>query len=442
MGTTRRQRRFLYGGAASILAHALVAVLLWRARSTVDLRPVPPPKPKAPAIEIALRERPAAKPFVPKAKATPDRAPPKIKTAEKTRKPAPVAAPKRLLPRELQADADRRSATPPSKVAAVPTVAAPKTEAPAAGQSGGNAAPAGDPGLERWSSAWRAKEGLALPEGPARHGGGLATSLPGDQLGAALGIAPAQPDELPRAEVIGPESDAVIRKRVAGRIDGFAQSFNAHERAAVPDVYWRNLRDEMAKGFEVPYEVLDQGGRGGGRMAAVAEQYGRDLGSYGKTGNPFAGEAGAPGSPLSLQQDVARQQLAGRGLSETALGQVEMLTRGLRTASSQHLIARILISQREDGTLADVALVDGSGNPVYDRLALQQAKAMAKKKLETLGPLPAVGRRTLWAFDTDFSVMPPLPIAGCALDAYFIPRDCFYPLKKTARTRINLEAIY
>ena len=57
-----------------------------------------------------------------------------------------------------------------------------------------------------------------------------------------------------------------------------------------------------------------------------------------------------------------------------------------------------------------------------------------------LGP-PKQGRETLWAFEADFTQVPPLPIAGCAL-ADFVPKDCFYPLQKRVRSRVRLQAIY
>src|SRR5262249_1560517 len=105
-------------------------------------------------------------------------------------------------------------------------------------------------------------------------------------------------------------------------------------------------------------------------------------------------------------------------------------------------VARILVSQREDGTLADIALVGASGNMAYDRMALAKARTLLGKELERLGPLPREGRKSLWAFETDFHIIPPMPIAGCQLDAFFIPRECYYPLQKKTRSRVRLEALY
>ena len=30
----------------------------------------------------------------------------------------------------------------------------------------------------------------------------------------------------------------------------------------------------------------------------------------------------------------------------------------------------------------------------------------------------------------------------CKVDALFVPRECYYPFKRTVRSRIHLEAIY
>jgi hypothetical protein len=304
-------------------------------------------------------------------------------------------------------------------------------------------APAQLPGVPAWSEPWRDQEGLARggTKDGAGAGGGFTTTL--RDPGGALGVGPASPEELPSAEPIVPESNEVARKRVQGRVQGFAESFKAHARAEIPDVYWRNMRQELERGFEVPYEVYS-GGPTGGRSAAnrLVQQYTADASGYGKTGNPFAGDPNAPGAPRSLQADAMAQSLQAHGFSEVTLGQAEMMGRAMDAATADQLVARILVSQREDGTLADVALVSASGNMAYDRIALTRARTLLGKELQKLGPLPREGRKSLWAFETDFRIIPPMPVAGCQLDSYFVPRDCFYPLQKKTRSRVRLEALY
>ena len=48
---------------------------------------------------------------------------------------------------------------------------------------------------------------------------------------------------------------------------------------------------------------------------------------------------------------------------------------------------------------------------------------------------------TLWAFETNVTQAPPLPIAGCALDD-FVPKNCWAPLQKQVRSRVRLMAIF
>ena len=103
------------------------------------------------------------------------------------------------------------------------------------------------------------------------------------------------------------------------------------------------------------------------------------------------------------------------------------------------LVVRILLTQTLDGAVEHAALAASSGNPIYDKLALDLAWGLGKGGL--LGPPPKDHRRSLWAFDTDFLQMPPIPVAGCAFDG-FIPKDCYYPFKKSIKAGVKLEAVY
>jgi len=377
--------RLARGALLSLAAHAAVLAALF-AIPRPAARPAGAPEPLS--VEVAIRSLP----------------PPRLKRAAR-----PV---RRGTARGVPA---RRpaSAAAPGRGAALPAPEAPVPAAP------------------RWSDAWRRDEGLALPA-PR----GLETTLQRDPLGGAPAL-----EELPRAEAAGPEPADVARRRVQGRIDAFVEHHKARERVELPDVYWRDARKQLEDGFSVTWDVVESGPArplGHGAAGALAEQWRRDARGYGKEGNPFA--AGGPGAARSSQAEATAQ---GRGLPPDALAQAEMLQRQLGgSAMPSRLSARVLIEQREDGSVADVSLAVSSGNAAYDRLVLGQARRIAAAEMEKLGPPPRDGRKTLWAFDTDFQAVPPLPIAGCALDAYFIPRDCFYPGKKSTRSRVRLEAIY
>jgi hypothetical protein len=107
---------------------------------------------------------------------------------------------------------------------------------------------------------------------------------------------------------------------------------------------------------------------------------------------------------------------------------------------NKKLVVLIQIVQDPDGKIQAAQITTTSGNKTYDGTALSQVRKIASKGL--LGTPPSGRRRTVWAFETDFSTMPPLPIGGCTLDALFVPSECYYPLKRTVRTRIHLQAIY
>ncbi len=400
MQLVRRQWRFLLGAGASALLHVALVLLLAR------VRPAPQwnAPSQSPAIEVVLSEAPE-KHVAPVVEKSAQKASPRIR-----------ARPPKSRPTAPQAVASARAPAAPASPAA-PSV--PET--------------AGSPA---WSDTWRASEGLAVapPSATGKPGLGLVLNRPGD----ALGIAEAQPEALPHADPIAPESSQVAKQRIAGRIDGFVRAAKAYARAELTDVYWRNLKDKLENGFEVPFEIRDQR-NSGSAMVKLADRHTRDAAAYGKSGNPFAGDPSGPGAPRSLGGDTLALGLEQRGISQATLA-TEMFMRQVGTASGSLLIARVLISQREDGKVADVALADSSGNVAYDTMALKKARLLLGDELKTLGPLPPEGRRSLWAFETDFHRM--LPLAGCALDAYFVPRDCVLPLQAKARSRVRLEAIY
>jgi outer membrane biosynthesis protein TonB len=427
MKLTERQQRFALGATASVVAHALLALALWRAStlpSPFEARPAQPQ-----SIEIVLQET------------APRKAPPATTAASPALSAAPVKKAARAQDRARSHPAAIAQAAPAvPAVPATPSAAAPKGGTSAEG-SGDGSRSGGEDGvaLVPWTEPWLRAEGLAA--GPSPRGtrsGGAGTNL--DKPGEALGIGPAEPDELPRATPIVPESAEAANRRVRGRIDGFASAYKAQQRAEFADVYWRKLREKLSKDFQVPYEVWTGGSKSGGRqlVAKLTDQHVKDMAAYGKSGNPFEGQAGAPGSHRSLAADVAAQGLEQRGVLGSAMA-TEMLGRFVSTATNEQLVVRVLISQRDDGAVADVALADSSGNTAYDRLALKQARALLGAELKQLGPMPREGRRSLWAFETDFHLAVGL---GCGLDAYFVPRDCFTPGQKSARSKVRLEAIY
>ena len=178
-------------------------------------------------------------------------------------------------------------------------------------------------------------------------------------------------------------------------------------------------------------------------MGALVDAWKKQAAAYGRSGNPFGGLPDAPGARKPLHEEFLGLANEDRGLRSLSLGPTLNLgmVRAAAAASGNtwhfRLVASMRVTRREDGSLFAVELLGTSGNAAYDRLVLGQARSLGALQL---GP-PRQGLETLWAFETEFSQIPPLPIAGCALDD-FIPRNCWYPLQKLVRSRVRLQAIY
>jgi TonB C terminal len=335
----------------------------------------------------------------------------------------------------IPASEEKRSVRPETteRAAASRRPAPSRTEAPATGSN-----PAGEP--PAWSREWRTAEGI---EGS----GGLSLRLEhperapgpgGDRQGdGSSGVV----REKSREEKLAEEKAVVER-----RLEGWASDLKAKQRAQTRDLYWQSLEDALGRGFSPGWDVLDKGPQDApsSTFRAFLASWKRQAAAYGRTGNPFADLSDEPGAHKPLQDEFIELANADRGLGSVSLGTklqplgfVRMEAAVSGNAWHYRLVALVRITQREDGSLFAVELRGTSGNPAYDRLALGQARSLATLQL---GP-PRQGLETLWAFETEFSQIPPLPIAGCLLDD-FIPKKCFHPLQKLVHSRVRLLAIY
>jgi hypothetical protein len=384
-GTERRRSAAALG--ASLALHALLLAVL--VLEGVGTRPPAAPRP-APPLEITLvpRER------------------------------APVVEPPRTSSRSARAPSDRGSTGSP------PAEREPARPDPSTGSGEGR----GSPAAPRGSASWRAAEGLGeAPRGAlALRPGGRARSL--------------EPDpEPPQRDPSLPEDPEVAAARGKRRLDAWFEDLKAIDRARVaPDAYWSQLRERLGAGPEVPWDVLDRGGDGAPR--AIAGGLGDALASYQRQAERWAA-TGRLDVPAPSRADVAREVADPAGVSETARA---LLAPGRSGGSflGTGLLALVSITQGEDGAVRAVELVRGSGNHVYDALVLARAQALAPDAPRLLGAPPGGSRRTLWAFATRLELFPPIPVAGCGFDATFRPTGCFYPLKKSVRTQVSLQAVY
>lgn len=238
--------------------------------------------------------------------------------------------------------------------------------------------------------------------------------------------------------VVAPElepSPAREEPTTEDRLHGLFDEDRAKERAlkrADPELV--ELRRTFERHFSVPLEYLDEAPRMTSQMPmnvdGAVKAWFDQAQAYGAEGNPYGDGPLVPGARGSIADEVREFRLR-----QDSPGPDPLISE--TTATTQRLVAQIEILHGEDGAFLEVRLVKGSGVPRYDRLALRQAEEAARRSPGTDG-----ARRSIWAFFALLKTTPPAPIAGCSVDPYFIPQECFYPGSKHMRTRVVLEAIH
>jgi hypothetical protein len=403
-------RRFLVALGAALLLHGLLAgLVIVGARRT---KPAPR-KPQPLVFELRETKRPPA-PVAPA---------PIEQPAAAASQPEQHAAKKPALP--------HAPAISPALPAAPAAPGAPQTITQNGPEEPQAAAPGG---AGQGPSGWFDGKKLSLELTPDALGSGDFKGPPDDGHGGLV------------VELTPEQKLADEKQVVEGRLKSWVRDISARQRAETRDVYWQGLQDKLAAGPKVQWEILDKGGGqipAGARIASqAAQQWQKAAAAYGRGGNPF-GEGG-PGTRDSLNSEVNHLSNDDRGFRGdpsmgNALGAPLALGAGSGDGPFGHrLVVFLMITQSADGSILDVKVQGGSGNHFYDDLALTQARALSKL---SLGIPPRDHLQSLWAFETDFTQLPPLPIFGCALDN-FIPKDCYYPLKKNVKSRWHLEAIY
>jgi len=332
---------------------------------------------------------------------------------------APVAM---VTPASKPRATARRTATstPPPTSPPNSTPTSPPNSTPTA-----TATPAGGATPLPGSPEWLASRGLEPAEGK-----GVSLALPwrgGGAGGEGEGTSSA-------SERLPGEPPEVVAKR---NVDGWLRDLAALERARHPDGYWSGVRKRLEGGFSPGWEVLtgtrqDQGLLSRGQLRALAEAwkgYQEQAARYGATGSLYGAEPGVPGSgPEPGRRDAQPPP--------SLFGDV------LHQIFHRELTALVRIRQEPDGKVAAVKLLRSSGNAAYDRVAMARAGVLRAEEEPPLGPTPPQGRETLWAFVTRFDMVPPVPVLGLSFDAWFVPTDVTYPLKKSARSDVELKAVY
>jgi len=407
-------RRLLAAAAAAVAIHLLLAIGL-------SLWPAPPPvtRRREPPLVVTIQERsgsPGSSAPAPGSSA-PARAPP---ASSAQRSPSPAAP-----------HAPRTRSTPTTGLA----------QGPGSDNRADVPARAADRGPLTKEEV--AGEGLAHEPGDRRAGTTLRDPL------ATLNPLPPEPKQGPVHIPTREEALIEEKTRVEAMLHGWTDDYQAVNRAEGPhDAYWHDMQEALAKNFEVAFDVSKrENNQPTSNLREAAAAYQRAAETFGRTGSPVAGadrrslnQSMSSGAVSAGDRGFAADQSLG-GIKAAADEQAlagEALAGGMMW--NKKLVVVIQIVQDPDGKIAAAQVAETSGNKAYDGTALAQVRKLAGKGV--LGTPPSGRRRTFWAFETDFSTMPPLPIGGCALDALFVPAECYYPLKRTVRTRIHLQAIY
>ncbi|MGC4001168.1 MAG: energy transducer TonB [Anaeromyxobacter sp.] len=396
MTTRRRERAAAWAGfGVSVLLHGAALLLAWW------LLPGPRPAPPRPMDRLTVALRPLPPPPAPAAPAV----------------PAPPSPPARQPP-PLQ------PAPPPAT-----TTASPGPVTPGAAPS----APPGPTTPERGSSEWLASEGLAPAQGPGGPSGPRLGDLAGSGgLGRRLAGGGG-----PGGAAGGGAGGEGAQARVQGTLDQAA----AVARAQVPDGYWTPLRERMTASFKPDWSALDAGPKEAG---GASTRLGRTVGSYLEEAQRY-GRIRAPTDRPGLDGDTSGEagDVIGRMAAAASGGSGPLPTSMEQGENPFHRDTETLVRvvQSADGAVERVELVSPSGHRALDRLALQAARQALLDA--NLGPTPAQGRETLWAFQTRFEVIPPAPALACPPDAIWKGdlERCAWPLKRLVASRVELREI-
>jgi hypothetical protein len=154
------------------------------------------------------------------------------------------------------------------------------------------------------------------------------------------------------------------------------------------------------------------------------------LESWQKTAKTY----GQTGSPVD---DPPTNQFYG-DVKEQDLGILDTYNQ-LEKADAFTTRARLVVRIDFDGKGGwKVRKLSGSGYKGVDEAAMK-AVHEALEAHEDL--VPGYEAKTKWALEADFTVLPPLPVAGFTFDLALGVFETAYPLKKSVKRRIKLLAV-
>lgn len=187
-------------------------------------------------------------------------------------------------------------------------------------------------------------------------------------------------------------------RQIEERLEAYFRDQRAEEHArSRADPALMELRRRLEGQFTVPMEVLEDAptnptlGLGGAARAYLSQAQ-----RYGATGNPYEEDFLAPGAPGAL--DTVASSLFRYGNADADWEPPISAT----TATVTTLVARIEVRREEEGV--EARIVESSGVPRFDRLALERIREELERR-----PPPEEARRTRWAFVSSLRVTRPAP---------------------------------
>ena len=203
--------------------------------------------------------------------------------------------------------------------------------------------------------------------------------------------------------------------------------------------YYRDVGRALLGAWDAERAVKARG------LSGYLASAGDNLRTYGRVWQRVARGFGETGSPAVVDGGSARmKELSGlpAGPARDALVQAD-IRRQLRPALSEGHVALVRVTQAADGSLVAVELVSPSKDAVIDRAAIDGVRAAAR--MLPRPPAEAVAARerlvSLWEFELEVSITPPLPIVQVEFDEVLGLKDVRVPLDRRIWKRVRLVAV-
>jgi TonB family protein len=254
----------------------------------------------------------------------------------------------------------------------------------------------------------------------------------------------AAPDLRPRLSIVAPPPAARVEDAPPAPAGEVLRRWAADlaARARVEDglshPYHSDLASALAKSWDVEHTIEARGVSGylahaGENLAAFGRVWSRDAEAYGRTGETAVVDG----------RSERFRELAGLppGPARDVLAQAE-IGRQLRRAFSKGHVASVRVVQDREGRLESVELVSPSIDAALDREALAAVPAAVAK---VPVPTDVLGGRerlaTLWEFEIEVSISPPIPLVAVEFDEALGHLDLRVPLDRRIWKRVRLVAI-